>query len=205
MEQTATQMPQTPQEHPREGRAIHRNLVDRARDGDLDAFSALTLGRTNRLYAIARLILRDGPLAEDVVQEVLVRAWQDLRGLRDPDRFDAWLHRILVRTCYRVAEPRRLRLRVEVALANDSTIQSADAQHAVVARDQLERGFERLTADQRAVVVLHHYLGYSLAESAEILGIPMGTMQSRLHRALGLLRAALEADERAPSIDRRSG
>jgi RNA polymerase sigma factor (sigma-70 family) len=185
--------------------AIHRDLIERAKDGDLDAFSALTLGRTNQLYATARLILRDGPLAEDVVQEVLVRAWQDLRGLRDPDRFDAWLQRILVRTCYRVAKPHRHRLRIEVAVADAPSTQIADVQQRVAARDQLERGFERLTADQRAVIVLHHHLGYSLAESAEILGIPLGTMQSRLHRALRLLRAALEADERTPSVGWRSG
>ena len=98
---------------------IERDLVERARNGDLDAFSTLTAGRTNRLYAAARLILRDAFLAEDVVQEALVRAWQDLRGLRDPDRFDAWLHRILIRTCYRAAARHRRRTRLKLEIADD--------------------------------------------------------------------------------------
>jgi RNA polymerase sigma-70 factor (ECF subfamily) len=165
----------------------------------------LTAGRTNRLYAAARLILRDAALAEDVVQDVLVRAWQDLRGLRDPDRFDAWLQRILVRTCYRTASIHRRRTSIEVDIADDLPHATDDTQQTVTTRDRLERGFRRLTPEQRAVIVLHHYLGYSLAEAAEILGIPLGTMQSRLFRALQAMRAALEADERAPAFDGRPG
>ena len=185
---------------------IERDLVERARNGDLDAFSTLTAGRTNRLYAAARLILRDAFLAEDVVQEALVRAWQDLRGLRDPDRFDAWLHRILIRTCYRAAARHRRRTRLELDIADDDVpYVTPDAQQTVATRDRLERGFQQLTPEQRVVIVLHHYLGYSLAEAADILGIPLGTMQSRLFRALRAMRAALEADERPPVFDGRPG
>jgi RNA polymerase sigma-70 factor (ECF subfamily) len=135
---------------------MQRDLVVRAQAGDLDAFSALTAGATDRLFGAARLILRDDEHAADAVQDALLRAWLDLRGLRDPDRFDAWLHRLLVRACYRAAKRGRQRTVVELAL--DSTLEPAtpDAQRAVAVRDQLDRGFRRLSPEQRTVVVLHH-------------------------------------------------
>jgi RNA polymerase sigma-70 factor, ECF subfamily len=185
--------------------AIQRDLVERARNGDLDAFSTLTAARTNRLYGAARLILRDSALAEDVVQDALVRAWQDIRGLRDPDRFDAWLQRLLVRACYRAAQRHRRRAQLEVDVADLAGPSTPDVGHTVAARDQLERGFERLTPDQRAVIVLHHFLGLSLAEAADVLDIPVGTVQSRLFRALQSMRAALEADDRTPTLAGRTG
>src|SRR5262245_1508819 len=165
----------------------------------------LTVGRTNRLFAAARLILRDDGLAEDVVQETLISAWQDLRGLREPDRFDAWLHRILVRTCYRSAARARRRAAFEVAAADDSRPDDVDTPATVANRDVLERGFERLSPDQRAVIVLHHSLGYTLAESADILGVPLGTVQSRLHRALLAMRAGIDGDDRPPAFVGRPG
>jgi RNA polymerase sigma-70 factor, ECF subfamily len=173
--------------------------VIRARDGDLDAFSALTSGRTSRLFAIARLILRDAERAEDAVQDALIQAWQDLRGLRDPDRFDAWLRRLLVRACYRAAERNRRHATVELNtdLAGSS---GGDPQSQAAVRDQLERGFRRLSPEHRAVIVLHHYVGLSLADAADTLGIPLGTMQSRLSRATQVMRAALEADDRMPDV-----
>ncbi len=175
---------------------MQRDLVVRAQRGDVDAFSALTAGATNRLFGAARLILRDDERAADAVQDALLQAWLDVRGLRDPDRFDAWLHRLLVRACYRAAK--RDRQRVVVELTNSLTLEpkTSDAQRAVAVRDQLDRGFQRLSPEQRAVIVLHHYLGLSLAESAEALAIPLGTMQSRLSRATQAMRAALDADER---------
>jgi RNA polymerase sigma factor (sigma-70 family) len=179
---------------------MQRDLVVRAQAGDVDAFSALTAGRTGRLYAAARLILRHDDQAGDAVQDALLRAWLDLRGLRDPDRFDAWLHRLLVRACYRVAKRRRGREIVEITLASTFEPATPDAQRAVAVRDQLDRGFRRLSPEQRAVIVVHHYLGLSLAESAEVLAIPIGTMQSRLSRATQAMRAALEADERVAVI-----
>jgi RNA polymerase sigma-70 factor (ECF subfamily) len=175
---------------------MQRDLVVRAQRGDLDAFSALTIGTTDRLFATARLILRDDEQAADAVQDALLQAWVDVRSLHDPDRFDAWLRRLLVRACYRAAQ--RGRQRKVVELTNSLTLESttSDAQGAVAVRDQLDRGFQRLSPEQRAVIVLHHYLGLSLAESAEALAIPLGTMQSRLSRATQAMRAALEADER---------
>jgi RNA polymerase sigma-70 factor, ECF subfamily len=175
---------------------MQRDLVVRAQGGDVDAFSALTAGRTDRLFAVARLILRHDDVAADAVQDALLGAWLDLRGLRDPDRFDAWLHRLLVRACYRAARRRRDREVVELTLGPALEPATPDAQGVVAVRDQLERGFRRLSAEQRAVIVLHHYLGLSLVESADVLAIPLGTMQSRLSRATQAMRAALEADER---------
>jgi len=172
------------------------DLVVRAQRGDLEAFSVLTAVRADRLYAAARLILRHDERAADALQDALLQAWLDLRGLRDPDRFDAWLHRLLVRACYRAARKQRSREVGEIHVASSLDAVTPDAQRAVAVRDQLDRGFRRLSAEQRAVIVLHHYLGLSLAESAEALAIPLGTMQSRLNRATQAMRAALEADDR---------
>jgi RNA polymerase sigma-70 factor (ECF subfamily) len=175
---------------------MQRDLVVRAQEGDVDAYSALTVGLTDRLFAAARLILRHEDLAADVVQDALLQAWLDLRGLRDPDRFEAWLHRLLIRACYRTAKRRREQEVVEITF--DSTLEpmTPDPQRGAVVRDQLDRGFRRLSPEQRAVIVLHYYLGLSLAESADVLAIPLGTMQSRLSRATQVMRAALEADDR---------
>jgi RNA polymerase sigma-70 factor (ECF subfamily) len=175
---------------------MERDLVVRAQEGDVAAFSALTAGRSTRMYAAARLILRHDEQAADAVQDALLQAWLDLRGLRDPERFDAWLHRLLVRACYRAARRRRDREIVEIKVALSADPVTPDTQQAVAVHDQLERGFRRLSPDQRAVIVLHHYLGLSLVESAKVLAIPLGTMQSRLSRATQAMRAALEADER---------
>jgi len=174
---------------------MQRDLVQRAMAGDQDAFSELARVSIGRLYAAARLILRDDQRAEDATQEALVAAWRDLSALRDPDRFDAWLHRLLVRACYREARrgKRRWALELEIneidGIEPDRTLDIAD-------RDQLERGFRRLDPDQRTVIVLHYYLGLSLDEAADALGIPPGTVRSRLHRATQAMRAALDPDTR---------
>jgi len=175
---------------------MQRELVVRAQGGDVDAFSALTAGRTKRLCAVARLILRDDKRAADAVQDALLQAWLDIRSLRDPERFDAWLHRLLVRACYAAARRHRSRQLVEIAMSPTAEPTTSDAQRAVAVRDQLERGFVRLSTDHRAVIVLVHYLGLSLSEAGEVLGVPLGTVQSRLSRATQNMRAALEADER---------
>ena len=174
---------------------MQRELVERARRGDHDAFAALAGAAISRLDAAAWLILRDAEQAKDAVQNTLVRAWRDLPTLRDPDRFEAWLHRLLVRAC--VDEARRLRRhRVDVELTPTHAPAVADMTSAIADREQLERGFARLTLELRAVIVLHHFLDLPLPAVAATLGIPVGTAKSRLHRALGQLRAALDADER---------
>jgi RNA polymerase sigma-70 factor, ECF subfamily len=174
---------------------LDTDLVTRAQQGDEEAFASLAVAAGDRLHAVAHRILRDIDLAEDATQQALLAIWRDLPQLRDPARFDAWSYRLLVRACY--AEGRRshtwtpnMRL-----LSSDEPTQ-ADAAKAVADRDQLERGFRRLSIDHRAVVVMHHYLDMPLEQVADTLGIPAGTARSRLHHAMRGLRAALDADAR---------
>ena len=174
-----------------------RDLVERAAKGDADAFDALARLASNRLYAISYRILRDPYLAEDALQQTLMTIWNELPRLRDPDRFDAWTYRLIVRTSTAEAK-RRQRLSTSPLLPDDADVSPApDEYRAVADRDALERGFRRLTPDQRAVLVLTHYAGLSQAEVADVLGIPVGTAGSRIHYATRALRAAIEADTRS--------
>jgi len=174
---------------------MQQELVERARRGDHDAFAVLAGAALFRLDAAARLILRDPDQAKDAVQETLVRAWRDLPTLRSPDRFDAWLHRLLYRAC--IDEARRLRRhRVDVELTPIDSPLVGDMTSSINDRDQLDRGFSRLEPEARALIVLHHYLDLPLPEVANVLGIPLGTAKSRLHRALQSMRAVLDADAR---------
>jgi RNA polymerase sigma-70 factor, ECF subfamily len=175
---------------------MQRDLVERAMAGDHDAFTELARISIGRLYVVARLILRDDAKAEDATQEALVAAWQHIRGLRDPDRFDAWLHRLLVNACYREAGRSKRRGSIEV---NVQVLEASepDASLDLADRDQVERGFRRLDTDQRTVLVMHYFLGLSLDEAADVLGVPSGTVRSRLHRAIVAMRAALDADARS--------
>jgi RNA polymerase sigma-70 factor (ECF subfamily) len=173
-----------------------RDLVERAGRGDHDAFAVLVDASIARLEAVARLILRDPELARDAVQDAYIRAWRDLPGLRDPERFDAWLHRLTVNSCLDAVR-RRKRRPVEVELSPIMSPFSRDEAGSIADRDQLEHGFRRLGPDLRAVLVLHYYVGMSASAVAETLDIPKGTVQSRLHRALAELRASIAADERA--------
>ena len=182
---------------------MQQEIVERARRGDHDAFAALAGASIFRLDAAARLILRDPDQAKDAVQETLVRAWRDLPTLRSPDRFDAWLHRLLYRAC--IDEARRVRRhRFDVELTPIDAQSIDDTTSSMADRDQLERGFGRLEPEARALIVLHHYLDMPLPEVALVLGIPLGTAKSRLHRALGSMRAALDADAR-PRSEIREG
>ena len=181
-----------------------RDLVERARKGDHDAFAELAGAAISRLDATAWLMLRDADRATDAVQNALVRAWRDLPTLRDPDRFDAWLRRLVVNSCIdEIRRVRRNRFDVDITdLANPPA--TADAASAIADRDQLERAFSRLEPEERAVIVLHHYLDLPLPEVAATLGIPLGTTKSRLYRGLKQMRAALDADAR-PGPDIREG
>lgn len=183
---------------------MQRDLVLRARSGDHDAFTALAAGALDRMHRIARLILRSDDMAADAVQEALTAAWLHIRAVRDPDRFDAWLHRLLVHACYREARRVRQRDVMEIHVTVPDAPASGDAQDLTAIRDQLEKGFRRLTPEQRAVLVVHHYLGLPDVEAATVLDIAVGTFKSRLHRASAALRAALEADERVPAVTRES-
>lgn len=171
--------------------------------GDHDAFTELARVSIGRLFVVARLILRDDTRAEDATQEALVAAWRRLGGLRDPERFEAWLHRLLVNACYREARRgRRRNVEVQVDLLTMPEASGAsDMGVDLAGRDQLERGFRRLDVDQRTVLVMHYYLGFSLDDAAEVLGVPPGTVRSRLHRAINAMRSALEADARSPLLN----
>lgn len=173
-------------------------LVRLAREGDRDAFDILMTTVIDHLYRIARLILRDFDSAEDAVQEALVRCWRDLPGLRDPNRFDAWLNRLLLHSVTDEARNRRRRSVASVSILRIEPAQS-DGAGALADRDELARVFGRLSIDHRTIVVLHHYLGLTVDEAATTIGIPVGTAKSRLHYATGALRAALEADARSGS------
>jgi RNA polymerase sigma-70 factor (ECF subfamily) len=179
-----------------------REIVIRAREGDHDAFAELATRSIGRLTAAARLILRDEYGAQDAVQETLIEAWRSLPGLRDPDRFEAWLRRLLVRACFSRIRQRKGRSAVEVQLTPADEPHQVDGAGALAIHDQLERGLARIPAEQRAVVVLVYYFDLPLADAAETMGIPLGTTKSRLSRATRSLRAAIEADERgvAPAI-----
>ena len=179
---------------------MQRELVERAAAGDQEAFEGLVRLSANRLFAIAHRILRDHHLAEDAVQQTLVTIWDELPRLRDPDRFDAWSYRLVVRASIAAAKRERrgpgggalVRLLPDDADAS----RAPDDLGSVADRDQIERGFRRLKPEQRAILTLHHYAGQSTAEIADVLGIPVGTADSRLHYATRALRAALEADAR---------
>jgi RNA polymerase sigma-70 factor (ECF subfamily) len=173
--------------------------VDRAKRGDDEAFDALARTVGDRCMAIAYRILRDSDLAEDAVQAALITAWRQLRTLRDADRFEPWLHRILTNECYAAARRRRRWSAPLRILHLDGPRDPVDIL-TVHDRDELERAFRRLTLEQRAVLVFHHYLGLSLTDVAVRLAIPVGTVKSRLHHATTAMRASIDADSRTATL-----
>ncbi len=189
-----------------EGRALMqmgmRELVDAARHGDREAFEALVRAGSGRLYAIAYRILRDADLAADALQEALVKIWDDLPALRDPDRYDAWTYRVTCRACYRVAK--RERRATLTTLIDSRAHEPSDFESDLADHDEMERGFRRLSPEHRAVLVLHYYLGLTIGEVAEALRIAPGTVGSRLHYAMRSLRASLESETRITEAMERS-
>jgi RNA polymerase sigma-70 factor (ECF subfamily) len=183
-----------------------RTLVLKAQAGDVDAFEALVRLASGRLFAIASRILRDHHAAEDAVQQTLVTIWDELPRLRDPDRFDAWTYRVIARASIAQSKRERRGGAVLTLLPDDTDAIATgmDALGGVADRDRLERGFRRLNPDQRAALVLQHYAGLSLAEIADVLGVPPGTVASRIHYATRVLRAAIDADDRAGVATERS-
>jgi RNA polymerase sigma-70 factor (ECF subfamily) len=169
---------------------VRPELVVRAQAGDREAFDALATDLYDRLYSVARRILRDGHYAEDAVQEALIRGWRDLRSLREPDRFEAWMHRLLVRACHDQGRRSR-RFKLEVPALDVERSDPADAYAGTAHRDELDRAFLQLPVEHRAVLILTHYVGLPAAEVGQILGIPAGTVYSRLHYGMRLMRTAL--------------
>ena len=186
-----------------EGSALTSELVERAQRGDHEAFDDLVSAAYHRLYAIARRILRDGYAAEDAVQDALVRAWRDLRGLRDRDRFDAWLHRLLVNAC--ADHARRTRRRLEVTIEMIDRPDPHDDVERIGDRDEIERAFLQLSVEHRAVLVLTHYVGLPAPEVATMLGIPVGTVYSRIHHGTRAMRTSLVGSPVVPQPSPEQG
>jgi RNA polymerase sigma-70 factor, ECF subfamily len=181
---------------------MSRALVEQAQRGDRDAYERLARAAAPRLSLVARRLLHDRDAADDAVQQTLVTMWRDLPSLRDPERFDAWTYRILVRACG--AESRRERRRgIAMVDLTETMATLNDGSSTISLRDELDRAFERLNRDQRNVIVLHHLVGLPLGEIADVLGIPYGTVGSRLHHAMQALRAAIDAGERTAAARRQ--
>lgn len=177
-------------------------LVTRAQRGDHDAFTALVKDSLPRLYGVAGLITGGRDTAEDAVQEALLNAWRDLPRLRDPERFDAWLHRLLVNACHDHGR-RQHRRRHETPLLDLHHRSIPDPTQAVVDRDELDGAFRRLNVQERSVIVLRHYLGLSTSKTAAALGMREGTLKSQLHRAMKAMTAALAAEQRRTEVRTR--
>jgi RNA polymerase sigma factor (sigma-70 family) len=181
---------------------VQEELVRLAKQGDAEAFDALARSAGDRCLAIAVRILRDVHLAEDAVQAAMITAWTELRTLRDPSKFEPWLHRILTNACYAEAR-RRTRWSEGLRILPVTAAYGPDDYLTVDDRDLLERAFRRLTVQQRAVLVFHHYLGLSISEVAARTGLPVGTAKSRLHYAIKALRGSIEADARGSASQER--
>ena len=182
---------------------MDRDLVEGAIAGDREAYTELVRQSIDRSYALAGLILRDPDRARDATQEAYVTAWRSLSSLRDPSRFDAWMRRLVVRACYQAVRGEARHRHVDIAaidLGGSVRVAIADSTIDLATRDQLERGFRRLKPDQRAVLVFRHYLDLTIEETADAMGVPVGTAKSRLHRATSAMRAVLEADARASRL-----
>ena len=173
---------------------MDQELVVRAQHGDQRAFEALALADSPRLHRVAYGVLRDTESAEDATQRALVDIWRDVRRLREPAKYEAWSYRLLVHACYREAKQRRDLPCIE-DIPEPAAPAAAAAFDQVDDRDQLDRGFRKISVEHRTVIVLRCLLDLPMAEVAEALGVAPGTVGSRLHRALRALRAALEADE----------
>lgn len=177
---------------------MQRELVERARKGDHDAFAILVHERMGRMYGTAGLILGGRAAAEDAVQDTLLKAWRDLPRLRDPDRFDGWLRRLLVNACH--DEGRRRRRDPEAPMLVEDPPATGDAFARIAHADELAGAFGVLDAEARAVVVLRYYLDLSTADAAAALRMREGTLKSKLHRSMKALAAALEAGRRAGDV-----
>jgi RNA polymerase sigma-70 factor (ECF subfamily) len=166
---------------------LDRELLLRARSGDREAFELVVAAKAEPLLRTAQAILGNEADARDATQETFIHAWRSFSALRDPERFDAWLGRILINQC-RMALRHRGRVR-EVAFT--STTDSAADSPPTTSPD-FDAAFNRLSADQRSLLVLHHLHGYDVREIAAWLGIPTGTVKWRLSRARGALAAEMD-------------
>jgi RNA polymerase sigma-70 factor (ECF subfamily) len=174
---------------------MDQDLVARVQAGDQRAFEALVMADHPRLYRAAYGVLRDRAVAEDATQQALLDIWRDIRRLRDASKYEAWSYRLLVRVCYAETK-RRPRWQTAEDLSPAEEPRTADPYGSVADRDQLERGFQRLSMDHRVLLALRFLLGLTPEQVAEVLDLPRSTVYSRLGAAMKAMRAALEADAR---------
>jgi RNA polymerase sigma-70 factor (ECF subfamily) len=183
---------------------MDRPLVERARGGDREAFDAIVRGKVDAVYGTALAILGHEADAQDAAQEAFIAAWRSFGSLRDPDRFEAWFGRILVNACRMSLRHRRVR-QIEVAVHGD-TRPSATAADLIApggplgdvtaSADRFDRAFGRLSVDDRTLLVFRHRDGLPVSDIAVRLGIPEGTVKSRLFAARRSLERALEREDR---------
>ncbi len=178
---------------------MDRSLVERAQRGDREAFQVLAFTISDSLFAVAHRLLRDFDAAGDALQGALMRIWRDLPSLRDPQAFEAWAHRALIHAC--LDEIRRDRRSGTLRIIHSEPL-AEDHASRVTDREQVERAFRRLNAEQRAVIVLQYYRDLTLPQIAELLQVPLGTVRSRAHYAKQILRAAIEADSRPTNVEK---
>ncbi|HET6744960.1 MAG TPA: sigma-70 family RNA polymerase sigma factor [Candidatus Limnocylindria bacterium] len=170
------------------------SLVQAARDGDADAFARLVAPELAPALGAAVLVIGSRADAADAVQEALVSAWRGLGGLREPDAFPAWFRRHVVRAAMRLAKRQRAWQPLEDA---DAAMSQLGGLESALAHRQLDRAFGTLTPADRLLLTLHFHWNQPVAETAATLGIPTGTVKSRVHHAVRRLRAAYDAEERA--------
>lgn len=173
---------------------VEQHLIELARRGDRSAFAELAPALGDRLYSVAHRILRDRDVAGDLTQQTLIKVWRELPSLRAAAQFDAWTYRLIVNACFDELRRRRRHPPPLTLVESDGVVPEIEL--SIADRDQLDRGFVRLSPEHRAVIILTYYLEYSAPDIATVLGVPVGTVRSRLHYAKRALRAALDADGR---------
>ncbi len=175
-----------------------RLVIEQAQRGDRVAFETIVEARLGQTFRTALAILGSEPDARDAVQETFIKAWRELPRLRELDRFDAWFSRIVVNTCRTALRSRGRRQVREIPVDEQSPMQARGPrlEDRVGDIDALERAFERLSADERAILALHHVERRSLAELAATFQVPEGTVKSRLHAARRSFERALEVTSR---------
>lgn len=177
---------------------MNRELVEAARRGDRDAFDALVRQEVAGVYRTALAILGNADDAEEATQDAFVSAWRSLRSLRDIDRFDAWFGRVIVNASRMALRRRRVVREITVEPARDRPVQpvagaGSDPEAMAVGAEAFDRAFERLSIEDRHLLTVTYAEDRSLDEVANLLGIPVGTVKSRLSRARAALARALEA------------
>jgi RNA polymerase sigma-70 factor (ECF subfamily) len=181
-----------------EGGSVEPQLIEAARRGDREAFDAIVRTRLDTVYRTAFTILGHAADAQDATQETFVAAWRNLPGLRDTNRFDAWLGRITINACKMALRRRGTVREISIDLPDAQQPATGGAGPAAEAAEAevFDRAFARLSVDDRAILVLHHHQELGIAEIADRLAVPNGTVKSRLHRARHALQRALDRENR---------